>query len=212
MQARRLRHDEVVMHAQRRRFRIVEVFARRVETERNDLGALECEHAKRLGPAPVIADQHAADRVHETPDAKPEVADFEVFFFQVLESRLRLMVRVAGQMDFAVLAHDRTVRRNQDRGIEAARAAFLLGQFRISDIEPDAEFFGFVEERPRLRGRHGQFIEPAVDFALVCVPIAREKRCEREFGKHHEPGTHAVRLSQQVHEPLRGRTSRVGEV
>src|SRR3990167_1909849 len=115
-----------MMHTERRRFRIAQVFARRVEAEGDHLGTLERKHTECLGPAPVIADQHAGYGVHETPDAKPQVADFEIFFLQVLESSFRLMVSVAGEVDFSMFSCDRTIRTDQDRGVETARAAFLL--------------------------------------------------------------------------------------
>src|SRR3972149_2436027 len=196
LESHRLRHDEVMTHTERRRFRIAQVFARRVEAEGDHLGALERKHAECLGPAPVIADQHAGNGVHETPDAKPQVADFEIFFLQVLESSFRLMVRMAGEVDFAVLAYDGTIRTDQDRGVEAARAAFLRSELRTPDIEPYAELLRFLEKRLCFRGRHRGLEEPAVDFIEVFVPMAWKKRRKREFGKHHELRTHAMGLAQ----------------
>jgi len=111
-----------------------------------------------------------------------------------------------------VLADNSTVGPDQDGGIEAARATFFLNQLRIPEIKTDAEFLRFVEERLRFGGRNREFVELAVDFGLVFVPIARKKRRERELGKHHELRSHAVRVAQQFDQPLRGGSARVGKV
>jgi len=105
-------------------------------------------------------------------------------------------------VDLAVLADQRAIRPDEYRGVEAARTAVFVREFRISQVEADAELLRFVEQRLRFRRRNRRFVKLAVDLGLVWVPLAREKRREREFGKHHELCTHGVRITQQFHESL----------
>ena len=113
----------------------------------------------------------------------------------MLERRLRLVLGVPGQMHLAVFADDRAVGPDQDGGIEAPA---LGRQFRIADIETDAELLRFVEKRLRLAGRHAFFEEPGVDFRLALHPPARKEGRERKFGKYDELRSHAVRFLQQI--------------
>ena len=185
----------------------MQVLTRRVEAERDDLGALEREHAECFRPAPIVADQHAADRVHEPPDAKAEVADLEVLLLEVLERRLRFVVRVAGQVHLAVLADQAAVRADEDRRVVAVIVRRELG---VADVEADAELARLVEQRPRLRARHFALEIAAVDLRRILHPPAREERGEGELREDDKPGAHAVRFAQQVDEALRSGGAAVG--
>ncbi len=209
LERHRLRHDEMVVHAQRRRLRVMQVLARRVEAQRHDLRALQREHAEGFRPAPVVADQHPGDRVHVPPHSESEVADLKIFFLEVLERRLRLVIGVAGQVHLAVLADDPAIGRHQDRGVIAVVVRRQLG---VADVEADAELLGLVEQRLGFFRGDALFKEPRVDLGLVLHPPARKEGGEREFGKHHEPGAHRMAFAQQLHQPLGGIGAAVGTV
>jgi hypothetical protein len=210
LERHRLRHDEVVVHPERRRLGVVQVLGRSVEAERHDLCALQRQHAERLGPAAVVADQHAGNRVQVPPDAKAQVADLEVLLLEVLERGLGLVVGVPGQVDLAVLADDRAVGRDQDRGVEAARAARFLRELGVADVEADAELLCLVEQRLRLGRGHRGLEVPAVHLGLVLHPPARKEGGEGELREDHELRAHGMRLAQQRHEALGGGGARVG--
>ena len=190
---------------------VVDVLDRRVVAERDDLDPLQPHDPVGLGPAPVVADAHADDGVHEAPDPEPLVADIEIALFEVLERRLRQVLGMPRQMDLAIAPDDAARRIDQDRGVVMPRLALLLGQLGIAEIKPDPEFPGEIEQRPRRRVRH-LALEPAVDLVLVGHPPARKKRRQRQFGKDDKPRTVAVRLAQQRAEPLDDRLAAVGAV
>ena len=150
-------------------------------------------------------------RVHEAPDFETLVADIEIALFEVLERRLRQVLGMAGQMDLAIAPDDMPGRIDQNRGVVMALLALLLGQFGITEIEPDPEFLREIEERPGCRIRHIA-LEPAVDFLLIGHPPARKKRRQRQFGKDNKPRAVAVRLAQQRAEPDNDRLAAVGAV
>ena len=115
-------------------------------------------------------------------------------------------------MDLAVLANDGAVRPDENRRVEAARAACFLRKFRIAQIKADAELLRFVEQRLRFGGRNRGLVKLAVGLGLVFIPVAREKRRERELGKHDELRAHAVRVAQQFYEALGRGRPRVGQM
>src|SRR3546814_18141782 len=84
----------------------VDVVARRVVAQRDNLGTLQAHDAEGLGPAPVVTDAHADLGSHGRPDTEALVADLEILLLKVLERRLRLVVGMARQMDLAVTADD----------------------------------------------------------------------------------------------------------
>src|SRR3546814_6263552 len=110
----------------------VDVVARRVVAQRDNLGTLQAHDAEGLGPAPVVTDAHADLGSHGRPDTEALVADLEILLLKVLERRLRLVVGMAWQMDLAVTADDAARPVDQHRGIEAAAVS---GQFGIRSEE-----------------------------------------------------------------------------
>jgi hypothetical protein len=101
-----LQRHQVRGGAQVHRLVPVDVERRRVVAQHHHLGALQRHHAVGLGPAAVVAQAHAEARTHGVEHAKAQVAHLEELLFQVLEGRLGLVVRVARQVDLAVLADD----------------------------------------------------------------------------------------------------------
>src|SRR5216683_928164 len=189
----------------------VDVQDRRVVAERDDLDALQPHDAVGLGPAPVVADAHADDRILYAPYPKTLVADVEIALFEVLERRLGEMLGVPRQVDLAVAPDDMPRRIDQDRRVVVARLAVFLGQLGIAEIEADAELPAEVEQWPRLGVRHVA-LEIAVDLALVGHPPARKERRQRQLGKDDKPGAIAMRLAQQGDQPLDHRRAAVGDV
>jgi hypothetical protein len=98
-----------------------------------------------FGPAPVVADAHADDRILHPPHPKALVADVEIALFEVLERRLGEMLGVPRQVDLAVAPDDMPRRINEDRCVVMARLATFPGQLGIAEIEADAELSREVE-------------------------------------------------------------------
>src|SRR5216684_4650748 len=128
----------------------VDVLDRRVVAERDDLDPLQAHDAVGLGPAPVVADAHADDRILHAPYWKALVADVEIALFEVLERRVRQVLRVPRQMDLAVAPDNMPGRVDQDRRVVMARLAVFPGQLGITEIEADGELAGEIEQWPRL--------------------------------------------------------------
>src|SRR6185436_20905009 len=118
---------------------------RRVVAAKNHLHALQPQHAICLGPAPVVTDNHACDAAVGAPDAKTQVADFEIALFQVLERRLGPVLGMARQVNLAVLTDDRAVAADEDGAIEAALAARLRLELAIAQVKTDTEIARFIE-------------------------------------------------------------------
>src|SRR5437764_15037259 len=95
---------------------VMDVLDRGVVAERDDLDALQPHDAVGLGPAPVVADAHAHDRVLHAPDAEAFVPDIEIALLEMLKRRLRQMLGMAGQVDLAVPAYDAAVGIDPGRG------------------------------------------------------------------------------------------------
>src|SRR5579862_9560691 len=129
----------MVEHPQVNRLWIMDVLRWRVVAERNDLDSLQPHDAEGFGPAPIVADAHADDRVHRPPHLEALVADVEIALFQMLERRVRQMLGMAGEVDFAVAAENAAVALDQDRRVVAPGLAFLLGQLGIAKVKADAE-------------------------------------------------------------------------
>src|SRR5262245_31765115 len=98
----------------------------------------------------------------------------------MLEAPPRLVFGVARQMDLAVLRDDRAARVDQHRGVEAAYAAVFVRQFRITEIETDAERARRIEQALRIRPRQNT-LEEGVDLVLPLEVPAREKRRQRQL-------------------------------
>ena len=125
----------------------------------------------------------------------------------MLERRLRLVVRMARQMHFAVLADDAPVRRDEDGAV----VAVIVGRkLRIADVEADAELARLLKKRLRLGSWHLALEIAPVDFRRIVHPPAREERGEGELREDDKPGAHAVRFAQQVDEALRSGGAAVG--
>ena len=78
----------MVEHPQVLGLAMVDVRDRRVVAERDDLDPLQPHDTVGLGPAPVVTDAHADDRVIGAPHLEPLVADIEIALFEVLERRI----------------------------------------------------------------------------------------------------------------------------
>src|ERR1041385_438004 len=94
----------MVKHPQMLGLAVMDVLDWRVVAERDDLDALQSHDAVGFGPAPVVADAHAHDRVLHAPDAEALIPDVEIALLQMLERRLRQMLGRAGQVNLAVAA------------------------------------------------------------------------------------------------------------
>src|SRR5262249_26247455 len=75
----------------------------RVVAEHDQLHALQSHDAIGLGPAPIVADTHADDAAHGSPDRKTEVAGLKITLLQVLEGTLRIKLGMTGQMHLRYL-------------------------------------------------------------------------------------------------------------
>src|SRR5207237_1266345 len=102
---------------------------------------------------------------------------------------------VARQVDLTVLAHDRGIGADQDRGIEAPP---LGRQLRVADVETNAQFFRLVEQRLGFAGWHALLEERGVDFGLILHPPSRKESGEGKLWEYDEFRTHAVRFCQQI--------------
>ena len=125
------------------------------------------------------------EAAHGARHRPAEIADLEIALLEVLEGAPGLVLGMARQVDLAVFQRDRARLVDQDRGVEAARAAVLPRQLGEAEIEADAERLRLVEQRRGLVRRH-LALEERVDLVLVLHPPAREERGERELGKHDE--------------------------
>ena len=107
-----LDREMAVQHAQVVRLEAAPVLvdAGGVVAEHDQLDLLQPEHAPGLGPAAVVADQHADIHILAADwgadHGEAEVADLEVPLLQVLHLPDRVVVLVPGQVDLAVLQDD----------------------------------------------------------------------------------------------------------
>jgi hypothetical protein len=85
---------------------LLRVHRRRVVAEHDELDPLQAQHPPGLGPAAVVADQHAHDPAHGAPDGKAEVARLEIALLEMLEGAFGVELGMAGKVDLAVLADD----------------------------------------------------------------------------------------------------------
>ena len=201
----------MVEHPQVHRLGVVDVLGRGIVAERHDLDTLQPHDAERLGPAAVVADAHADDRVEGAPYFEALVADFEIALFEMLKRRIGQMLGMSRQMDLAVPADDPPVAFDQDRGVVAVELALFLRQLGIAEVKADAELAGEVEQGPGFGPRH-LALEKAVNLGLVGHPPAREKRGQRQLGKDNERRAAGMGLAHHRHQPLDDRRPIVGEM
>ena len=173
---------------------------RRVVADQHQLHALQAKHAEGLGPAPVVADQHADAAAQRLPHREAEVAHLEIALLQVLELALGLVLGVAGQVDLAILADDRARIVDQDGRVEAAGFPALPCKLRVAEVKGDAEGGGLLEERPGLRAGHLR-LEERIHLGVVEQP-ARKERGQRELRIDHEVGAARCRLAHQADHAL----------
>ena len=188
-----LQQQQVVEHAQVRRLVPVDVVRRRVVAQHHHFGALQAHDAKGLGPTAVVANAHAHAGVHGVPHLEAFVAHLEVLFLQVLKWRGRFVVVVAGQVHLAVATDDVALSVHDDGCVEALA---LRGQFGIAQVKANAILARQIKQRLHIGVGHGRF-KVAVDLGLVGHPVAREKRGQRQLGKHHKVGVAGVGLFEQ---------------
>ena len=104
----------------------------------------------------------------------------------MLEGPPGLVPGMAGQMDLAVFADDLALAVHQDRGVEPPLAAARLpDQFRVAEIEADAQFRRQLEQRAHGRIRHFGLVE-GIEFGFLLQVPAREEAGERELGEDHD--------------------------
>src|SRR6516165_11515360 len=156
---------------------VLRVDGRRVEAERYHLDTLQAEHAKRLRPAPVVADAHAEHAAQHAPHQKAEVAGLEVALFEVLMAPLGIELVMTGQVDLAVLADDLPRFVHQDRRVEVIP---VRREFGIAEAHGYGGALRLLEQRPGGGIRHFA-LEPDVGIAAVFAVPAREKRGQRKL-------------------------------
>ena len=158
---------------------------RGVVTDQDHLDALQPHLPIRLGPPPVVARGHTEDATERSPHRETFVALLEVPAFEMLKRAPWLVALVAGDVDLAESAHDRTVAFDQDGGVEP----FSLGrEFCVAKCETDTELLGLVEQRLCLGTWHRGLVVMVVPSDVFGEPT-REEGGERKLGEHHQLGT-----------------------
>ena len=179
---------------------------RRVVAAENHVDRLQAEHPVGLGPAPVVADQHAGDAAPGAPGAKAQVANLEATFLQVLEWCAWVVVGVAGQVDLAVFADQRTIAIDQDRAVEAARAPATAIEFAITQVKADTQAASFVEQGQCFGPRH-LGLEPRIYLVLILDPPVRKKSRQCGLRERDHLRAHGRGLAHQFdHAPHHGGT------
>ena len=199
----------IVEHLQMHGFVVGGVTPGGVVTEEHHLHALQAHDPVSLRPAAVVAYAHAHDTSKYAPHGKPEVADVEVPFFQVLVLVVRFVIRMSRQMHLSIFADDVAVGADNDRGVVVTGLAVFLREFGVAEIKSDTEPSGFLEQRPG-RGVGHLLFEPAVDFIGIVDEIAWKKRGQRELWKHHQLSAIRVRLFQQFNHARDGALTAFG--
>src|SRR4029453_13153863 len=95
----------------------------------------------------VVADRHPEDAAERAEDREAQIADFEIALLEVLEWSPRLVLRVTGQMNFAVLADDPAAFVDEDRGVVTVREPAFDRQLGKPEVEADSKFARAVEQR-----------------------------------------------------------------
>src|SRR5690606_37085556 len=165
----------------------------RVVTHHDQVHGLQAHDPVSLGPAAIVADAHADTHVARVEYRKAQVAHLEVLLLQVLYGIAVLRLRIARNVDLAILADDGAVAVHQNAGVELAIAI----EFGVAQVEPDTQRARQVEQRPGFLARHLGFEEPAYLLRIVHLP-ARKKRGQRQLGESHPPGAAAGGVLEQV--------------
>src|SRR5690606_29991760 len=97
----------------------------RVVAHHDQVHGLQAHDPAGLGPAAIIADAHADTQVARVEYRKAQVAYLEVLLLQMLYGIAVLRLRIARDVDLAVLADDRAIAVHQDAGVELAVAIEL---------------------------------------------------------------------------------------
>jgi hypothetical protein len=97
-------------------------------------------------------------------------------------------------MDLPIFADYGAVPVDEDRGVEPALFIAFTCEFRVAEVETDAEFPGFFKERCGLRARHLFLIE-TVELGFVLDHPTRKESRQRHFGEHYELGAPLPRTS-----------------
>ncbi len=114
----------------------------------------------------------------------------------MLQGRAVDRLRVAGDMDLAVLADEPAVAADEDAGV-VLHAVRKLG---VAQVEADALVARRVEERARQRAGHLS-LEEGLDLRGIVDGPAREERGQRQLGKGDPGRAAAVRVVEQVDQP-----------
>ena len=116
------------------------------------------------------------DAAEGAPDPETIVARLEIALLEVLMLAVRLRLRVAGEMDLPIFADYGAVPVDEDRGVEPALLISFMREFRVAEVETDAEFPGFFKERCGLRARHLFLIETVELGFVLDHPTRKESR------------------------------------
>ena len=98
----------------------------------------------------------------------------------MLERPPRFVLVMAGQVHLSVFAGDLAFTVDNDCRVEMADPAILFSEFRIAEVEPDAELRRFIKERLGGGAWH-LFLEEGIDVRFIFHPVARKERGQREF-------------------------------
>src|SRR6266700_5043309 len=179
-----------------------------IVAEADQFDPLQAENAPGFGPAPIIADHHAHDRVAPfrpyAKGGKSQIAIFEIALFELLVARAAARLDRAGQMDLAIATENFATAIDQDRAVEAAPRRCHLG---VADIEADAERPGAIEQRLHGRIRHAA-LEVMIERFVLDEP-SREERRERQFGIYNQARAARRRGFQELQHPAKRVFSRI---
>ena len=200
-----LHHEPIVEALERILAWVGRVVLRRVVTDQDQLGTVQCEYPVGLRPSAVVAGGHPDDTAERVPRVE-RITGFEVAAFEVLELPPRLMFTMTGQMDLVVRADDRTVAFNKDLGVEATP---IGGELGVPETEPHLEFGGTREEAFGLRTGHLGLVERVeIELRIALDVPAREEGGERQFWEGDQFGALAVGLLEKTDQAVDDRCSR----
>src|SRR5882724_13299202 len=161
------------------------IVSRGIVADADQLNTLQAENAPGLGPAAIIADHHAHDRMAPgrtcPKSGKSQVAIFEIAFLKLLVARAGTRLERTRQMHLAIATENFAIAVDKDRTVVAST---VRCQFGVADMEADAQRPGAIEQRPHGRIRHAALV--VVIERLALDQPSREEGRERQFGKYNQ--------------------------
>ena len=104
------------------------------------------------------------------------------------------MLKVAGNMNFSVLADDAACAVDENSAVVLHQRALLLSQLGITEVKAHAQLPGEFKQRQRFSTGHA-----ALEIAVQLVPVfeipARKKGGQRQFGIDDDMGAQAMCLT-----------------